>query len=69
MIMLQTFLILNMYVLVPYFSCIKFNSKIVSAITELNTSLCVRSSEHINCSAHVWIRAHAIAHTILRSLV
>ena len=67
MIMLQTFLILNMYFLVPYFSCIKFNSKIVSAITELNTSFCVRSSERINCSVRVWMRA--IARTILRSLV
>ena len=60
--MLQTFLVLNMYFLVPYFSCIKFNSKIVSAITEQNTSLCIQSSEHINCSVR------AIAHIILRSL-
>ena len=68
MAMLQMFLILNMYFLVPYFSCIKFNSKIVSAITELNTSLCVRSSECINCSMHVWMCARAIAHITLRSL-
>ena len=52
-----------MYFLVPYFSCIKFNSKIVSAITELNTSLCVRSSECINCSVRVWMCARAIGHT------
>lgn len=67
--MLQTFLILNMYFLVLYFNCIKFNSKIVSAITELNTTLCVRYSERINWSVRVWMRAHAIARTILRSLM
>ena len=47
-IMLQIFL-------VPYFSCIKFNSKIVSVISELNTSSCVRSSECINCSVCMWM--------------
>ena len=66
MIMFPTFLILNMYFLVPYFSCIIFNSKIVSVMTELNTSLCVRCSEHINCSVRVWMRArlHMRSHTL-----
>ena len=40
----------------------------MGVITGLNTSLCVWSSEHINCSVHVWMHAHAIARTILRSL-
>ena len=40
----------------------------MGVITDLNTSLCVRSSERINCSVRVWMRARAIVRTILRIL-
>ena len=40
----------------------------MSAITDLNTSSCLRSSERINCSVRVWMRAREIPRTILRSL-